>query len=174
MKPRSARKKRRIETYADPRVFRNLLPQVVTYCTMQTFARLKQVCKQFREWLPEEHPALAQIRSGYVQWPLVCYPEKVALLFDAYYRRFVNDLHQELREYVTKSSVYHILSPTMLHVNKRTGIIHDRTRIATHIFSKSYMRAVRPDRFVNLQWNLKHNMDYDICLKTHCNDQINL
>jgi hypothetical protein len=168
MKPRRARKKRRIETYADPRVFRDVLPLIVMHCTMQTFSRLKRVCKDFLRWLPKEHPALALIRSGYVQWPSVCYPEKVALLFDEYYRRFVNDLPQELRKFVVISSDFHILSSEMLHVNKHTGIIHNRTCIATHIFSKSYMKAVRPERFCNLTWNMIHNMDYQGILGAHC------
>lgn len=172
---RSTRKKRRVEpetTYADPRTFRNLLPQIVMYCTAQTFARLKRVCKDFLRWLPAEHPALAQIRLGYAKWPHVCYPEKVALLFDAYYRRFVNELHRELQDYVTTSNEFKPLNPTMLHVNECTGIIHDRTRTATHIFSKSYMKTVRPERFVNQQWDLVHNVDLEEILIRYCYDPL--
>lgn len=88
MKRSGPRKKRRIETYAHPVVFRDVLPLIARHCDMQSFARLKRVCKSFREWLPEHHPLVRFICRRYDMDHRAFPYYTVSLLFDAYWGRF--------------------------------------------------------------------------------------
>jgi hypothetical protein len=99
---RSARKKRRVvrKTYADPLPFRDVLPIIAQHCDMQSFARLKRVCKEFREWLPEEHPAIAMIYAGYGGCESEFPYHAVSLVFDAYFRRFVDHFPKVARQHI--------------------------------------------------------------------------
>jgi hypothetical protein len=84
------KKRRRIhETYEDPSVYKDILLIIARHCTVESFARLKWVCKRFHGWLPEEHPGVEVVRAGYAADPPVCYPGSVVLVFEAYYRRFL-------------------------------------------------------------------------------------
>jgi hypothetical protein len=88
------RKKRRVleeeAVYADPLPFRDVLSMIARYCTLQTFARLKRVCKSFLQWLPKEHPAIEMIHEGYSGAPQDFPFHVVPLVIDGYFRLFQN------------------------------------------------------------------------------------
>lgn len=93
MRRRTRTKKRRIEreeqgSFVDPLPFRDVLPMIARYCTLQTFARLKQVCRSFLQWLPDEHPVIEMIHDGYAGAPQDFPFYVVPLVFDGYFRRF--------------------------------------------------------------------------------------
>lgn len=96
---RSARKKRRVVSYTDPGVYRDVLSLITPHCDMTTFARLKRVCRSFREWLPIEHPVVTTIRSSYGSMERFPY-ESVPLVFDAYFHRYLNHFPERAKEHV--------------------------------------------------------------------------
>ena len=104
MKRGSARntKKRRVvvtETYTNPLVYRDVLSLIAPHCDMQTFARLKCVCKKFWEWLPDEHPVVTTIRSSYGSMERFPY-KSVPLVFDAYFHRYLSHFPERAKEHV--------------------------------------------------------------------------
>lgn len=136
---RSARKKRRVilETYTHPVVFRDVLPLIARHCSMQTFARLKRVCKRFWEWLPEHHPLRTEIVEEYAKERPRERPEVVNVLLNAYYRRFMNMIHPRLH--------YRVLTRLIrgsgteddgyIRCDLHTGVIYIREGAISHVFA---------------------------------------
>lgn len=135
---RSARKKRRVtqSSYTDPGVYRDVLSLIAPHCDVQTFARLKRVCKRFREWLPAHHPLREEIVKEYAKEHPREHPEIVDVIGKAYFRRFMGMIHPRIHCRVVTHQEWGggTERDGFVRCNLHTGVIYVSEFVISHIF----------------------------------------